>query len=741
MSHPQEILASERTRVASLSDVEWPEHAIIIADAGLPPSILDVLPDPITVDAGEALKTLASVEKLAERVLERRATRPMTIVAVGGGSIGDAVGFLASVLWRGVPLWHVPTTLLAMVDSAHGGKTAVNLASYKNQLGTFYAAKRVVLVDEIVAGLPIVQREEGLAELVKGLWLGDAEGVDLLDEVGVGKLAALPFSHIGESLMTLLERAIDVKLDVVARDPHETKGIRTLLNFGHTVAHALELSSGLSHGHAVAWGMWVAAEASLEGGFCTPEVARRLRRHVYPLLTPIGSSQLPEKASFVRHVDRDKKKVAGTLRSIVVRDAGNCEVVDSVSSHQWWRALLDAHRRWHEGTISIERTTEVEALKVHVPSSKSEVNRMLTIAAMRRGPTHVKHRADADDVAYLERALEKLHKEGPTEVDAGEGGTTLRFLLAHAATLPGATTIRARKRLLERPHMPLLEALRELGVRVTEGDDHFVVHGPLPTGPLQCSVAVDESSQYASALAMIAASGRPLRLRLEGHMVSVPYFAMTLELLRQAGLRVTETGTEVVLEPTDALGEELELWAAPDASSAVAWTVSARLGTPVEAPIETASLQPDRRIQGIMERVSTAAPGTVVEVDLSDSPDLAPVLVAGMSLEDRGLRITGAGHLRHKESNRIDDVVEALGEVGIEVVGTVDGLEVPVRPQVPIAEATWETRGDHRLGFAALVLTTRGARLRVRNPWVVTKSYPRFWHDARRLGWDVELSP
>ena len=151
MDAPKQIIKQEQIEVCErLEEVKWPEDACFIVDRDLPRELIDALPGEavIFVRAGEGLKSLVRMDGLAEEVLAVRSTKPLTLIAVGGGSVGDAVGFLASVLWRGVRLWHVPTTLLAMVDSAHGGKTAVNLSGAKNQLGTFYTADRVVIVRE-----------------------------------------------------------------------------------------------------------------------------------------------------------------------------------------------------------------------------------------------------------------------------------------------------------------------------------------------------------------------------------------------------------------------------------------------------------------------------------------------------------------------------------------------------------------------------------------------------------------
>ena len=249
-------------RIATIAELEAPVDAVFVVDSRFALRHGWSQPNAVFVDAGESLKTLTALGELAQRVLEIRSTKPMTLVAVGGGSVGDAVGFLASVLWRGVRLWHVPTTLLAAADSAHGGKTALNLGTAKNQLGTFWPAEVVVLIDEVFEALPVAIRADAMAEIIKALWLHAVPERDLLDTVGVGTLAFGPWEDAGAALLTLLESAIEVKQGIVARDPRETLGIRTLLNLGHTIAHALELEASFSHGRAVAWGLACAAEVS-----------------------------------------------------------------------------------------------------------------------------------------------------------------------------------------------------------------------------------------------------------------------------------------------------------------------------------------------------------------------------------------------------------------------------------------------------------------------------------------------
>jgi pentafunctional AROM polypeptide len=738
---PNEKHTPAITRADNFETLDLPLDAIVIVDRALPQAWIDALDDPILVDAGESLKRLSSIEALAGQVLSRRSTRPLTIVGVGGGSVGDAIGFLASVLWRGVDLWHVPTTLLAMVDSAHGGKTAVNLGEAKNQLGTFYLATKVILVDQALATLPLEQRRDGLAELVKALWLGDEDALDLLEaDGGVDQLAAAPFGEISERLMALLERAIDVKLDIVDQDLFETKEIRTFLNLGHTVAHTLELHTGVSHGQAVCWGLLATSI------LCD---LSRLRGHLYALLTPSQPvSSFVDRDLFCAGIKRDKKRIDGQLRSVLLEEPAKPYVTRDISADDWFISFRRAVD-WFEATPARVERRVVRDPTLDIAASKSEMNRSLVIAHLRPGPTHVDGCSSADDVVWLRTCLETLKgAKGNVQIYAGEGGTTFRFLLAVCAARRGWTTILAAPRLLERPHDILIDALREAGATIepVDNDDGcgYRVLG-WPDVPRRFEVSAAMSSQYATALALLSSSGHAFELVLTGgEVASRPYFEMTLELLRTAGVQVDGgVGDErdtLRFSPTPALSEEMTLTAETDASSAAVWAFARLVG--VEASVvkpPLAGRQSDARADDIAQRLLDAhTRGTErVEVDLSQSPDLAPVLTAVATQLEPTVEIVGAEHLRHKESDRIGDLAQALAKVGIYIEPGAEGMRIPAGVQKPHDGASWPTFGDHRLAMAGLLLTARGGSLQIEAPMVVAKSYPDFWHHARRLGWLV----
>lgn len=219
-------------------------------------SILQNFKKSYGVTAGESLKQLSSLEGHLEKILalaQPTFTRNHRLIAMGGGSVGDFVGFVASILKRGVPWVGVPTTWLAALDSAHGGKTALNFSQSKNQLGTFYPAQRVVLVEEFLLQQPEARSREAMGELLKMAWIS-GEHLFTPIEMSTGPLSEL--------LWSVLPDAVAAKYKVVMQDPYEKTGVRKILNLGHTLGHVIEAHFKLAHGEAVLHGLLFAVEWS-----------------------------------------------------------------------------------------------------------------------------------------------------------------------------------------------------------------------------------------------------------------------------------------------------------------------------------------------------------------------------------------------------------------------------------------------------------------------------------------------
>jgi 3-dehydroquinate synthase len=276
-----------------------------------------------TVPAGEAAKSLESVAELWDELGRARLTRADAIVAVGGGATTDTVGFAAATWLRGVPVVHVPTTLLGMVDAAIGGKTGINTAAGKNLVGAFHPPAGVLVDLDVLDTLPDVQWVNGMAEVVKAGFIADAAILDLIEADPAGAGTAR-----GPHARELIERSITVKADVVAKDLRES-GPREFLNYGHTLGHAIEQTEHfrVPHGHAVSVGMVFAAALARHAGRLDADTADR-HRAVLDLVGLPSSYRADALPGLVEAMRIDKKSRGAVQRFVVLEGIGRPAILE-----------------------------------------------------------------------------------------------------------------------------------------------------------------------------------------------------------------------------------------------------------------------------------------------------------------------------------------------------------------------------------------------------------------------------
>jgi len=275
----------------------------------------------LAVPAGENSKSLRQAHRLLEMLPGRKLDRRSFVLALGGGVVGDLAGFVAATYLRGINFIQVPTSLLAMVDSSVGGKTGVNLPQGKNLVGAFYQPRLVIADTDTLKTLPERELRAGFAEVIKTAAIRDAGFFAWLEQHG----QTLPAE--------VIRRCCEIKADVVSRDEREG-GLRAILNFGHTVGHAMEALAkyeGVLHGEAVALGMCCAAELSVKRAGLPRAEADRLKRL-------IAGSQLPTRLGEKFRVEDlraamqlDKKAVGGRLRFVLLKRLGEAVVSDAVT--------------------------------------------------------------------------------------------------------------------------------------------------------------------------------------------------------------------------------------------------------------------------------------------------------------------------------------------------------------------------------------------------------------------------
>ncbi|WOE74139.1 3-dehydroquinate synthase [Alterisphingorhabdus coralli] len=287
----------------------------------------------LTLSAGEETKSWVQLEAVTDWLIGHGVERSESIVALGGGVIGDLVGLASALVKRGCQFVQIPTSLLAQVDSSVGGKTAINSRAGKNLIGVFHQPKAVLIDPKMLATLPPREMRAGYAEIVKYGLINDRAFFEWCYENGAALLAGdhdLAEKAIYDSLRS--------KADIVAADERETRNVRALLNLGHTFGHALEAETGFSdrllHGEAVALGMVLAHDFSVEQGFCPNANAERLRTHFVATGLPTTLAEVGIAASgetLVAHMAHDKKMTGGKLPFILTHGIGEAFITRDIA--------------------------------------------------------------------------------------------------------------------------------------------------------------------------------------------------------------------------------------------------------------------------------------------------------------------------------------------------------------------------------------------------------------------------
>ena len=282
----------------------------------------------ITVPAGESSKSFEQTAAICDSMISAGLDRSSLVVALGGGVVGDLAGFVAAIYYRGIPCVQIPTTIVAQVDSSVGGKTGINAPGGKNLIGAFHQPRLVLADPDTLRTLPPREFHEGFAEIIKHAAIRDPE--------------MLEADENPEALASLIARNVAIKAAIVAEDEFETKGLRALLNFGHTIGHGIENAAGygrLLHGEAISLGLVAALRLSVEKSGLPVDQSGRvleaLKRHDLPMRLPADIST----GAIMDAMRKDKKFHAGAIRFVLLRGLGDAFVSDSVSESDIIRAI------------------------------------------------------------------------------------------------------------------------------------------------------------------------------------------------------------------------------------------------------------------------------------------------------------------------------------------------------------------------------------------------------------------
>jgi len=322
------------------------KQVLIVSNTTVAPLYLDALMpaldgfnvQAISLPDGEAYKTLDTLNSIFDALLGYRFNRRCTLIALGGGVVGDICGFAAASYQRGVDFVQVPTTLLSQVDSSVGGKTGVNHRLGKNMIGAFHQPNGVIIDTDTLSTLADRELSAGLAEIIKYGLIRDPEFFTWLEDNIDRLLARDP-----DALAFAIERSCRNQADVVAADEREG-GVRALLNFGHTFGHAIETGMGYGtwlHGEAVGTGMLLAANLSARQGWLTSAQVERIARLLDKARLPVHTPATMDSEQFLEHMAVDKKVLDGGMRLVLLKDIGNAIVTGDFDTKHL-RSTLDA---------------------------------------------------------------------------------------------------------------------------------------------------------------------------------------------------------------------------------------------------------------------------------------------------------------------------------------------------------------------------------------------------------------
>ncbi len=766
-----------------ISEYQKQGTVLVITDTNVAPLYLNIAISSIetrglacksyVIPAGEDSKSFDTYGKIIDYSSQIPLTRTDGIVALGGGMVGDIAGFVAATYMRGINFYQVPTTLLAAVDSSVGGKSAINTSAGKNLVGAFHKAKFTLQDASLLGSESDYVRLDGYAEIIKTACISRND--KLFKKLESGRY----------DIQEIIDECIAVKTYYVENDENDF-GIRHLLNYGHTLAHALEKLSSyeIGHGHAVAKGIAFTASLSYDLGWCGVDCRDRihalLRSFGYDLSIGFSPRDIAEAMA------SDKKRSGDGIKFITSSAIGKADI-KLISLAQLEKILATYNEMCPNSSAVSHRGAPLFApqLVVSAPPSKSYLHREI-IVAMLSGQKFVLDEGEAseDIIAtyegtktiskYINSTTFGSHDYNASSVseklslDCKESGSTLRFLLPIVAALGIETEFKLAGRLRERPMQQLISQLENHGANIDIGESGNITISTSDSHitPGAFNFANPESSQYISGLlfALPLLNGDSA-IHVHNNLESSAYVVMTLAVLDKYGIKVNymRNDREWIFNIP---GNQKYIYSASTTDGD--WSNAAfllALGALGNSPIRVRnlplpSIQGDMKILDLLEDFGVTVnrytdivdmnAGTVdvfpckkliaiPSIDASGFPDLVPIIALVASLANGTTVINNAERLRYKESDRLASTCSVLGNLGANIEETEDGLIIE---GVDTLRGSYEGDGcgDHRIIMMIAVssLVSEGI-IRIHEASAVAKSYPNFFEVLKLLGLDDNL--
>jgi pentafunctional AROM polypeptide len=732
-----------------------------------------------TIPPGEGAKTRSTKEKIEDWMLENRFLRDSCLVALGGGVVGDLVGFIASTYMRGIQFVQVPTTILAMVDSSIGGKTGVDTPKGKNLIGSFYQPKAVFIDISVLKSLTMRHISNGLAEAIKTGLIGDEELFEFME-----RHSAKILERDMEALRFVILKSAKFKARVVVEDEKE-KTIRAILNFGHSIGHAIEAILGMEsngellHGEAISIGMVLEATLARKLGYLHTAVITRLVAilQAYKLPFELPHSDLLKTDEIVNRMSVDKKNTGKTNHKQIVMLSG----VGKTKENPWTTSVDDSTLKKLLCPAAMMSPGFVAKGSVYVPGSKSVSNRILVLAALGCGQTRIRGLLHSEDTQVMLDSLKKLgvsfHWEENGEVlnligtggkfktpseslYLANAGTAARFLTTMATLVEngGSVLLTGSKRMQERPAGDLVDALKNIGCEIEYKNPSGVKSLPIivkgcegfPGGEIM--LKADVSSQFVSSILLSAPYAKNsdvvLKLDQATEVVSRTYIDMTISLMRQFGAKVESSSDGYTYKIRRGnYSNPREVLVEGDASSASYPLALAAItgGSVTVKNVGSMSTQGDAQFCRLLENMGTLViqtdsetfvqgPSSLhqlksFEMNMADLTDLFMTAAVLAAVASGTSKITGIANQRVKECNRIAVMVQELTAIGVNCGELPDGMWIEGTSGniSHLKERYVKCHKDHRIAMSFAVLGSVVPNLVITDKNCVGKTYSEFW--------------
>lgn len=749
---------------AKIKEISTAQTAVIVTDDIVAPLYCSTVKHSLEAEGfhvetfifphGEQSKSHQTLIALYDFLCDKSVTRSDLLIALGGGVVGDLTGFCAATYLRGIDYVQVPTTLLAQIDSSVGGKTAVDTEKGKNLVGAFKQPALVLCDVDTLRTLTPEIFSDGMAEAIKYGLIKDKKLFEMIAE-----------KDISDILENMIYRCIQIKAQVVEADEFD-KGERMLLNFGHTIGHAIERQyhyQTYTHGSAVGIGMVYISSISEQAGLTPKGTTEKIKCCLQKYKLPCSVKITPEQILNIS--SNDKKRDKSDINLILLKDIGQA-YISKVSLTKY--AELLQYLPTPDFKAAVITPAKLSGT-VKIPPSKSYAHRALISAALADGISTIHNITHSEDIDATISGLTALGAEFKfmndsvtvrgirippknAKIDCRESGSTLRFLLPVAAAFGTSCEFFGKGKLPSRPLRTYIECFSDKAVSIQpESGMPFLLSGKLEPGKFSLSGNI--SSQFVTGLlfALPLLDGDS-QIRLTTPLESADYVNMTLEMLQLAGIEITCTENGYHIKGNQHY-HPFTYTVEADYSQAAFFFTAAAIGSQISCKgLNPNSLQGDKKILDILAQVGAevTVSGDVVTVshrqllpfvvDAKDIPDIVPILSVLAAHCSGESQITNIERLKYKESDRIQTTAMLLQSLGAKVTAYDDRLVIQGGKR--LSGGTTDSFGDHRIAMsAAIAAAGASSDVTILHAEAVNKSYPKFFEDYNQLGGHANVIP